>query len=103
MPLPQITPCPLVDRGYSAKLGLDLGVKDDEVPEGLPSHIDFSVLKSEEYWVGNVCYTMVFSDTAQQLYCVAYSLSQSILIRVDRMMLYTKSLVGEQFHINLDV
>ncbi|TIB35407.1 hypothetical protein E3P84_01376 [Wallemia ichthyophaga] len=84
MPLPQITPCPLVDRGYSAKLGLDLG---EHVPDGLPSHVDFNVLKSEEYW----------------LYCVAYSLSQSILIRLDRLMIYTKSLVGEQFHIMLDV
>ncbi|EIM24284.1 hypothetical protein E3Q22_00034 [Wallemia mellicola] len=87
MPLPQITPCPLVGIRHSAKLGLSLSANDEDVPEGLPLHIDFNVLKSEEYW----------------LYCVAYSLSQSILIRVDRMMLYTKSLVGEQFHINLEV
>lgn len=63
MPLPQITPCPLVDRGYSAKMGLDLGVKDEEIPEGLPSHIDFNVLKSEEYWVSLEHHSVKFFDT----------------------------------------
>lgn len=51
MPLPQITPCPLVGIRHSAKLGLSLSANDEDVPEGLPLHIDFNVLKSEEYWV----------------------------------------------------
>lgn len=51
MPLPQITPCPLVDRGYSAKLGVELSNKTEEIPHGLPTHIDFNVLQSQEYWV----------------------------------------------------
>lgn len=74
-PLPQITPCPLLDRFVAHNVGMD--------DYGLPRTLNIETLENEQY--------LNFS--------VGVATAFGIITRLDRLMLATKELVGEQYHI----
>ncbi|PAV21583.1 hypothetical protein PNOK_0154000 [Pyrrhoderma noxium] len=93
-PLPQVTPCPLLDRFVASahRHGLyvlrppDSGtgtLYEDEDSFGLPRKLTTETLEDEQY--------MYFSVGVANAY--------QIVTRLDRLMIATKELVGEQFHI----
>ncbi|KAF8149165.1 hypothetical protein B0H34DRAFT_735166 [Crassisporium funariophilum] len=83
-PLPQITPCPLLDRFMLKYHGLDVIHKDAEENYGLPRTLTLDTLKDEQYL----------------MFCVGITTAFSIINRLDRLMLATKEIVGEQYHIH---
>ncbi|KAH9974520.1 hypothetical protein BJV74DRAFT_782419 [Russula compacta] len=83
-PLPQITPCPLLDRFMLYHHGLNVMRNEDDDDYGLPRTMSMDVLENEQY----MCY------------CVGVSTSFGIVTRFDRLMHATKELVGEQYHIH---
>ena len=48
-PLPQITPCPLIDRFTLKYHGLDVIHKDSEEDYGLPRTLSLDTLRNEQY------------------------------------------------------
>lgn len=48
-PLPQITPCPLIDRFSFKYRGLNALHKDSEADYGLPRTLSMDTLKDEQY------------------------------------------------------
>ena len=48
-PLPQITPCPLVERFLSRPHGFDVIHQESEDDYGLPRRLTFDTLKDEQY------------------------------------------------------
>jgi Aromatic acid exporter family member 2 len=48
-PLPQITPCPLLNRAMSIYEGLDVIQKDAEDDYGLPRTLELETLQNEQY------------------------------------------------------
>jgi len=85
MALPQITPAPLLDRFWRDQHGFNILRQNEEADDyGLPRKVTFETLKDEQY--------MLFS--------VAVSRAYSIISHLDLLMVATKELVGEQFHID---
>ncbi|KAN0123038.1 Protein of unknown function (DUF2422) domain containing protein [Russula decolorans] len=82
-PLPQITPCPLLDRFMLFHHGLNVLRHEDDDDYGLPRTMSMDVLENEQY----MCF------------CVGVSTSFGIVTRFDRLMHATKELVGEQYRI----
>ncbi|KAF8510808.1 hypothetical protein BU17DRAFT_55138 [Hysterangium stoloniferum] len=85
MALPQITPAPLLERFWRDQHGFNI-LRQNELETddyGLPRKVTFETLKDEQY--------MFFS--------VAVSRAYSIISHLDLLMVATKELVGEQFHI----
>ncbi|KAI9437333.1 hypothetical protein H4582DRAFT_2111932 [Lactarius indigo] len=85
-PLPQVTPCPLLDRFMYYHHGLNVIRNEADDDYGLPRTMSIDVLENEQY----MCF------------CVGVSTSFGIMMRFDRLMLATKELVGEQYHIHGD-
>ncbi|KAF4612524.1 hypothetical protein D9613_012759 [Agrocybe pediades] len=83
-PLPQITPCPLIDRFMLKYHGLDVIHKDAEEDYGLPRTLSVETLKNEQYL----------------MFCVGISTAFGIISRLDRLMIAVKEIVGEQYHIH---
>ncbi|EIN13098.1 hypothetical protein PUNSTDRAFT_139763 [Punctularia strigosozonata HHB-11173 SS5] len=83
-PLPQITPCPLVDRFMLHQHGLNVLLPDQDDPYGLPRTVTIDTLENEQYLI----------------FCVATTTAFNIMTRLDRLMVATKELVGEQYHID---
>jgi len=85
-PLPQITPCPLLDRFVVHQhRGLNVTMEnDDETDFGLPKTMTLETLENEQY--------LYFS--------VGVATAFGIVTRLDRLMLAAKELVGEQYHIH---
>ncbi|KZP16769.1 hypothetical protein FIBSPDRAFT_1047238 [Athelia psychrophila] len=84
-PLPQITPCPLLDRYMIKHHGLQVIHQDaDDEDYGIPRTLTMETLKSEQY--------LMFS--------VGVATTFAIVTRLDRLMVATKNLVGEQYHIH---
>ncbi|KAF8067019.1 hypothetical protein FPV67DRAFT_1769133 [Lyophyllum atratum] len=83
-PLPQITPCPLLDRFMEQAHGLDIIHKESEEDYGLPRTLTLDTLRNEQY--------MYFS--------VGVSTSYGLVTRLDRLMVAAKEIVGEQYHIH---
>jgi hypothetical protein len=48
-PLPQITPCPLLDRSMSIYQGLDVIQKEAGEDYGLPRILNLETLQNEQY------------------------------------------------------
>jgi hypothetical protein len=48
-PLPQITPCPLLDRFVERSQGLDVIHKESEEDYGLPRTLTLDTLQNEQY------------------------------------------------------
>ncbi|KAH8111150.1 hypothetical protein DFH11DRAFT_644694 [Phellopilus nigrolimitatus] len=83
-PLPQVTPCPLLDRFVVHSHGLNVLRKEEDGDYGLPRKLTIETLEDKQY--------LYFS--------VGVSTAFGIVTRLDRLMMATKELVGEQFHIN---
>ncbi|KAL7418186.1 hypothetical protein BDY24DRAFT_437656 [Mrakia frigida] len=89
-PLPQITPCPLIERylerhhGLRIDMDYDESVHHEEESGGVPRHVTAEVLESIEY-----CNFAVGCATAF-----------AIVGRLDRLMVISKTLLGETFHID---
>lgn len=102
-PLPQITPCPLIDRFTLKYHGLNVIHKDDEEDYGLPRTLTLDILKDEQYLsVSNVvCFCQCSNDTwISSMFCVGLSTAFGIVNRLDRLMMAVKEVVGEQYHIH---
>ncbi|KAI0344331.1 hypothetical protein BDW22DRAFT_1355705 [Trametopsis cervina] len=83
-PLPQITPCPLLDRYMQNQHGLNVIRHEADDDYGLPRTMTLDTLSNEQYMCFSVGCTTAFG----------------IILRLDRLMLATKELVGEQYHIH---
>lgn len=83
-PLPQITPCPLVDRYMQYSHGLNVIRQEADDDYGLPRTMTIDTLANEQYLCFSVGCTTAFG----------------IVTRLDRLMVATKELVGEQYHIH---
>jgi len=83
-PLPQITPCPLLDRFMARRHGLNVIHQESDDDFGLPRTLTMDTLRNEQY--------LIFS--------VGVATTFAIITRLDRMMVATKDLVGEQYHIH---
>ncbi|KAG6811615.1 hypothetical protein H0H92_006630 [Tricholoma furcatifolium] len=81
--LPQISPCPLLDRFMSTFHGLDIIHKESEEDYGLPRTLTLETLQDEQYL----------------FFCVGVSTAYGIVTRLDRLMVAAKEIVGEQYHI----
>jgi len=82
-PLPQVTPCPLLDRFVAHQHGLKVLRGELEEEYGLPRTLTVETLENEQY----LCFS------------VGVATAYGIITRLDRLMLATKELVGEQYHI----
>ncbi|KAF8628826.1 hypothetical protein AX17_005887 [Amanita inopinata Kibby_2008] len=83
-PLPQITPCPLLDRFMLRYHGLEVIHKEFQDDYGLPRNLTLDTLKNEQYMI----------------FCAGVSTAFSIMTRLDRLMVAVKEVVGEQYHIH---
>lgn len=83
IPLPQVTPCPLLNRFIERHHGFGV-VQESEDELGLPKNITIETLESLQYLT----------------FCVGISTVFAIVTRLDRLMMATKELVGEQYHID---
>ncbi|KAF5391065.1 hypothetical protein D9757_003094 [Collybiopsis confluens] len=83
LPLPQVTPCPLVDRFMLKFHGLNVISKEAEEDYGLPRTLTRETLGNEQYL----------------MFCVGVSTAFGIVNRLDRLMVAVKEIVGEQYHI----
>ncbi|KAG1736637.1 uncharacterized protein EDB91DRAFT_1141898 [Suillus paluster] len=83
-PLPQITPCPLLDRFMLRHHGLNVVHEESEDNYGLPRTLTMETLENLQYL----------------MFCVGVSTAFGIITRLDRLMVAVKELVGEQYHID---
>ncbi|KAL1742869.1 hypothetical protein HDZ31DRAFT_42289 [Schizophyllum fasciatum] len=83
-PLPQITPCPLLDRFMLHFHGFNVIHRESEEDYGLPRTLGLSTLEDEQYL----------------MFCVGVSTTFTIITRLDRLMVAAKEVVGEQYHIH---
>ncbi|OCH87285.1 hypothetical protein OBBRIDRAFT_814199 [Obba rivulosa] len=83
-PLPQITPCPLLDRFMTYTHGLNVIRQEADDDYGLPRTMTIDTLENEQYLCFSVGVTTAFG----------------IIMRLDKLMVATKELVGEQYHIH---
>ncbi|KAG7440516.1 uncharacterized protein BT62DRAFT_910398 [Guyanagaster necrorhizus] len=83
-PLPQITPCPLLDRFMLKFHGFSVIHKEAEEDFGLPRTLTMETLQNEQY--------LMFS--------VGVSTAFGIVSRLDRLMVAVKEIVGEQYHVH---
>lgn len=83
-PLPQITPCPLLDRFMLRHHGLNVVHEESEDNYGLPRTLTVETLENLQYLT----------------FCVGVSTAFGIITRLDRLMVAAKELVGEQYHID---
>ncbi|KAF9527658.1 hypothetical protein CPB83DRAFT_384639 [Crepidotus variabilis] len=83
-PLPQITPCPLLDRFMGHYQGLNVVHTDCEEDYGLPRTLTLKTLRDEQYL----------------MFCVAVSTVYTIVHNLDKLMIAVKEVVGEQYHID---
>jgi len=82
-PLPQITPGPLLDRFLQSQHGFNVLRHEADDDYGLPRVVTLSTLADEQYL----------------FFCVGVASAYGIVNRIDRLMVATKQLVGEHFHI----
>lgn len=82
-PLPQITPGPLLDRFLQYQHGFNIMRHEADDDYGLPRVVTLKTLADEQYLI----------------FCVGVSSAYGIVNRIDRLMVATKQLVGEHFHI----
>ncbi|KAG6818618.1 hypothetical protein H0H93_003419 [Arthromyces matolae] len=81
--LPQISPCPLLDRFMSRYHGLEVIHKESEEDYGLPRTLTLETLQNEQYL----------------FFCVGVSTAYGFITRLDQLMVAAKEIVGEQYHI----
>ncbi|KAL5501058.1 hypothetical protein ACEPAH_9445 [Sanghuangporus vaninii] len=82
--LPQVTPCPLLDRYTAHHHGLNVLSKEEATELSISTSLTIETLQDEQYLFFSVGVATVFM----------------IITRIDRLMMATKELVGEQYHIH---
>ncbi|EJF58526.1 hypothetical protein DICSQDRAFT_66814 [Dichomitus squalens LYAD-421 SS1] len=85
-PLPQITPCPLLDRFMVHTHGLNIIRQEADDDYGLPRTMTIDTLANEQY--------------LRVAFSVGVTTAFGIVLRLDKLMVATKELVGEQYHIH---
>ncbi|KAF9261178.1 hypothetical protein L218DRAFT_981064 [Marasmius fiardii PR-910] len=83
-PLPQITPCPLLNRMMLKYHGLNVVSRDDDHDYGISRTLTPEMLENKQYMI----------------FCVGVSIAFGIVNRLDRLMLAVKEIVGEDYHIH---
>ncbi|TFK95222.1 hypothetical protein BDV98DRAFT_587243 [Pterulicium gracile] len=83
-PLPQITPCPLISRIGQKAYGLNIIQHHAEDDFGLPRTLTKETLENEQY----------------MMLCVATSTTFKVVAALDKLMIATKEIVGEHYHIH---
>lgn len=85
--------------------GLDIAQEEEDDEFGLPKTATVEMLEDEQYMYdvlplssdcAPICVLMRFS----RYYCVGISTAFSIVNNLDKLMVATKELVGEQYHIH---
>ena len=109
-PLPQITPCPLLDRFLLQYHGLNVIHKEAGEDYGLPRSMTFDTLKNEQYLYvdffsfsflhSRVNLTFKFYFFYYSMFCVGITTAFGIINRLDQLMLAAKEVVGEHYHIH---
>lgn len=101
-PLPQITPAPLLDRFMRDHPGLNILQQDAACEAGLPRTVTFETLQDEQYMY--VSFGISLGGTTiiaiPRYFSVGVSRAHGIVSCLDRLMLATKELVGERFHVD---
>jgi len=101
-PLPQITPCPLLDRFLLKYHGLNVIHREAEEDYGLPRNLTKETLENEQYMY--VCFLDSSCDkqltSSCRMFCVGVSTAFGIVSRLDKLMMAAKEIVGEQYHIH---
>ncbi|OCB89516.1 hypothetical protein A7U60_g3311 [Sanghuangporus baumii] len=105
-PLPQVTPCPLLDRFVAPKMGFHfLNGEDSASPdtnnEGGDTGEESDVYGEESEYAGlpRRLTAKTLEDEQYLYFSVGVATAFGIVTRLDRLMVATKELVGEQFHI----
>ncbi|KAL5518361.1 hypothetical protein ACEPAH_43 [Sanghuangporus vaninii] len=105
-PLPQVTPCPLLDRFVASRMGLDFlkgedGASPDSNDEGDDIGEESDVYGEESEYAGlpRRLTTETLEDEQYLYFSVGVATAFGIVTRLDRLMVATKELVGEQYHI----
>ncbi|KAL5495894.1 hypothetical protein ACEPAI_1358 [Sanghuangporus weigelae] len=105
-PLPQVTPCPLLDRFIAPKMGLNFVKGEDSASPGTNNEGDDTGEESDVYGEESEHAGLPRRLTAETLedeqylyFSVGVATAFGIVTRLDRLMVATKELVGEQFHI----
>jgi len=101
-PIPQITPCPLLDRFLRFNHGFNVVPGEEGDEYGLPETATVALLEDEQYMYGFSPFRSCAPrpDTISRYFCVGVSTAFSIVNNLDKLMVATKELVGEQYHIH---
>ena len=100
-PLPQITPAPLLDRFLREHPGLNVLQQEAADEAGLPRTVTFDTLQDEQYmYISHLTRGMSIYSVFTRYFSVGVSHAHGIVSRLDRLMLATKELVGERFHVD---
>lgn len=106
-PLPQITPCPLLDRFMVHTHGLNVIRQEADDDYGLPRTMTIDTLENEQYlyaFRSSSCYASLLADSpgssGNRSFSVGVTTAFGIVLRLDKLMVATKELVGEQYHIH---
>ena len=106
-PLPQITPCPLLDRFLLQYHGLSVIHKEAEQDYGLPRSMTFDTLKNEQYL--SVIFFFLSRNkglyshqiySVNSMFSVGIATAFNIINRLDQLLLAAKEVVGEHYHIH---
>jgi Aromatic acid exporter family member 2 len=103
-PLPQVTPCPLLDRFILHHHGLNVMRSEEDDDYGLPRTMSIDILQNGQYMSAQINLTKLvpshIADMFDKCFCVGVSTSFAVVMRLDRLMHVTKELVGEKYHIH---
>ena len=88
----EITPCPLLDRFVARSPTAD--------DYGLPRLLDAETLENEQYLYDSCGNRKAGCSHRFRYFSVGVATAFGIITRLDRLMLATKELVGEQFQIS---
>ena len=102
-PIPQITPCPLLNRFLKHQHGLNVA-RVDEDEFDFPKTATAELLEDEQYmyaFFSHLSRVFLYVLTCfSRYFSVGVSTAFSIVNNLDKLMVATKELVGEQYHIH---
>lgn len=102
-PIPQITPCPLLNRFLRYNHGLNVVLEEEDEEFELPKTTTVDVLKDDQYMYVSSLPTIEplwVLTSLPRFFCVGVSTACSLVNNLDKLMVATKELVGEQYHIH---
>lgn len=81
------------------KHGLNVVGPDQDDPYGLPRTVTIETMENEQYLYASYTLISLSAQHDVRIFCVAQTTAFNIVTRLDRLMVATKELVGEQYHI----